>query len=215
MRLSSVSFIVMSIVGLGVVVPVRADTTFSNLGAGDSYDCCTGWAVYGSAAPIELDRGSPFVPLNTYTLDSIEAALTWSSGPNAGDIWLMSDSGGEPGVILESFHIDNLPTFTASNTALAIGNSTLHPLLSAGVQYWLIASADGDSFLSLNWNITGDTGLASRDDNGPWGVGPDATAGAFRVNGTLAALAVPEPATLTLLGLAVAGMAWARRRKLH
>ena len=185
-----------AIVSLGLAAPVHAATIFSTLGAGDSYECCSGWAVFGPAAPIDTDRGVPFVPLGAYTLDSVEAAFTWLGGTNAGDIWLMSDSGGLPGVILESFHFDNLPTFSTSSTALVTGASTLHPLLSAGTQYWLVASANDDSFLSLNFNNTNDTGLASRDDALPWGFDPDATAGAIRVSGTPAA--VPEPATIVL-----------------
>src|SRR4030095_9287611 len=128
-------FLAVAIISLGIAAPVRADTIFSNLGAGGSYNCCQGWAVYGSAAPIDLDRGSPFVPLNAYTLDSVEAALTWSNVTNAVDIWLMSDSSGVPGAILETFHIVNLPTFRTSSTALATVASTLHPLLSAGVPF--------------------------------------------------------------------------------
>jgi len=197
----SVRFLVLAICSLGTAVPVRADVVFSDLGPGGSYQSSMGWTVYGPTAPIKTDRASTFVPLSSYTLDSIQAAFTWSSGVNAGDMYLMSDSGGLPGAVLESFHLNNLPAFGASSTALATAASTLHPLLSAGIQYWLVTSANDNSFLSFNQNNTGYIGLASRDNGGAWGLNTGITGGAFRVIGSPAA--VPEPSTFALVGLAV------------
>ena len=147
----------------------RSEAIFSNLGAGDTYDCCQGWTVYGSSAPIATDRASPFVPDNDYTLDSIELALTWLGSTNSAEVWLLSDDAGLPGDILESFLLTDFPPFLSTDTALASATSTLHPLLVAGTQHWVATSASGSSDLSFNWNITGDTGLASRDNSGPWG----------------------------------------------
>ncbi len=192
------------LVGFGLTGPVPAATAFSNLGAGDSYDCCYGWAIYGSAAPIKLDKGSRFVPPSSYTLDSVQAAFNWYGGTAGGYLWLMSDTAGAPGAILESFHFASLPAPSAAK--IVTGTSTLHPLLSAGLQYWVVASADSDSFLGFGWNTTGDTGLASRDSDGPWGVMPWATAGAFRVTGTLAPIPEPEATSLMLIGLGLLGL---------
>jgi hypothetical protein len=216
-------FAVLSI--LVCVGSANASTVFSNLGPGDSYNCCLGWTVAGPNAPNATDKASPFTPSSTYTFDSVEVAFQWEAFTNAGVIWLMSDDGGLPGTILESFHFTNLPLFKTTSTQLAVGTSTLHPLLSAGVQYWVAASGEGDSLLSFNMNVTGDTGLASRDDHEPWGfagipgigIGPVTTplAGAFRVSGT-AFTTAPEPSAILLLGMGVFALAlttWLRQRE--
>jgi hypothetical protein len=206
--------IAVTIVFLTLPAPARADVIFSNLGPGDSYNCCSGWTLFGSDLPIDTDRAFAFTPAADYTLDSIDLALTWLGGTNAADVWLMSDEGGAPGSILESFLISSLPTFNTTNTLLTTADSTLNPLLSAGVQYWVASSAhSADGSLSFNWNITGDEGLASRDNGGPWGVSTSfLTSGAFRVNGTPAA-PVPEPSSVLLLAAGVLGLLSRTRRK--
>jgi len=196
---------------LSMAGAVLAETIFSNLGVDDTYDCCYAWSVYGAGAPIQTDRGSSFVPLAAYTLDSVDAAFNWYGGNRGGYLWLMSDNSGVPGVVVESFHFDNLPA--AASAELVTGVSTLHPLLSPGLRYWLVASADPGAFLGMGWNNTGGTGLVSRDNQGPWGFNPDAAAGAFRVLGTVAA--VPEPQTYALMlgGLAALTVVMRRRKQ--
>jgi hypothetical protein len=207
---SSVGFLAISICSLGAATALPAEIIFSDLGPGGSYQSSSGWTIYGTTAPTKTDRASSFVPAGNYTLDSIQAAFTWSFGFNTGDMYLMSDNGGVPGTILESFHFNNLPHFGVSPTALTTGVSTLHPLLSAGVRYWVATSANDDSFLSFNWNNTGYMGVASRDNGGAWGMSPDLTAGAFLVTAT----PVPEPTGFALAGLAatLAGFWFAQRR---
>jgi hypothetical protein len=211
-------FLTAAILFLVLAAPCRANTIFSNLGPGDTYDCCHGEFVQGPQTLFDLDVGAPFIPLDSFTLDFVDIALTWfSDTPNAGDVWLMSDAGGLPDLILESFHFENLPEFFTTDSTLATGVSTTHPLLSAGVQYWVVASTDGETQLIFNSNITGDMGCVRRrdSDEGDWGecfeVGEQA--GAFRVRGTPA---VPEPASVLLFGIggvALLGRAVATRKR--
>jgi PEP-CTERM motif len=58
------------------------------------------------------------------------------------------------------------------------------------------------------FNSTGETGLATRLDLGPWIAGASPTP-AFRINGTSAA--IPEPPTLALVGIGL-GVLWGYSR---
>ncbi len=198
-----------------VATPALAsEVVFSNLGAGGSYQCCVGDNVNGGIFG-ERDVASPFTPSNGFTLDSIEVALTWLEGVNAGDILLRSDNGGLPGQILESFHVTGLPTFTTTSTVLAVGISTLHPVLTSGLQYWVVASISDSSLLSFNLNNTGDVGEGFGFNFGTtWDFRPGFTAGAFRVNGSpIAPSTIPEPASFLLLATGVVATIGRRRMR--
>jgi hypothetical protein len=207
--------IVAAIFCLSLAAPARADAIFSNLGIGDSYVEASGWTIGGAESPtnIDSDQGSPFTPFGDFVLDSIEVAFTWAGGTNAGDIWLMSDVNAAPGDILETFHFTNLPDFGSTTNALATGVSTLRPLLLEGNQYWVVASASGDAVMVFNFNTTGDFGLAGRANGGPWVSNSSFDAGAFRVNGTPAVTAVPEPTSILLLGTGALALIRKRARR--
>lgn len=204
--------IVAAIFCLSLAAPARADVIFSNLGIGDSYVLGTAWSI-GGVEFADSDQGSPFTASSDSVFDSIEVAFTWNGGGNAGDIWLMSDVNGAPGDILEAFHFTDLPDFGSTSSALATGVSTLHPLLLEGNQYWVIATASVNAFMTFNFNATGDFGLAGRVNGGPWVTNPSFEAGAFRVNGTPAVSAVPEPTSILLLGSGLISAEWKRRRR--
>ena len=194
-----------------LAVPTQADIIYDNFGPGDTYHQNTGWTLSGGS-PIDKDwdQGSAFA-LDSfgmdYYLDTIDLAVGLVSGPNELDVWLMTDSAGEPDTIIESFHFsDEMGSFGDLSPPLT-ANSLLNPLLEADEQYWLIASATGpDTWAAWNLNSTGDVGLrAYRADLGTWGVS-ERTKGVFRVTGTpisVTPVSVSEPATILLFGSAL------------
>jgi hypothetical protein len=104
----------------------------------------------------------------------------------------MSDIDGQPGVILESIHLTDLPFHidTLLTGELVTATSILRPRLQKGSRYWVVASADADSHLVWWISSTGFTSIAVRADGGAWITDENATGVAFR--------AVPEPNTLLL-----------------
>jgi len=198
-----------------LAAPAQADIIYDNFGPGDSYQTI-GWTV-GSL--FDFDQGNAFAVDSLgmdYYLETIELAVGLVSGPNELDVWLMTDSAGEPDTIIESFHFsDEMGSFGDLSPPLT-ANSLLNPLLEADEQYWLIASvSDPETWAAWYRNSTGDVGLTAQgDDPGTWGVS-ERTKGVFRVTGTpisVTPVSVSEPVTLLLLGSSLLGLAGFRRR---
>jgi hypothetical protein len=168
----------------------RADVLYNNFGTGDAYQTNNSWIIGRfPGTSITWVQGDPFrVTGGDVTLDRLTLALSWGvAGPNEVDVQFRADSGGLPGATLESFHFSNLGNFGMNNPPV-VADSALHPLLSAGAQYWVTASASDLSFISWNLNSTGDTGPHAQSQNGgPFNIVPG-TRGAYRVEGT------PSPA---------------------
>jgi hypothetical protein len=176
-------------------VPARASVIFSNLGPGNSLaspGIGIGFITFTSTFNY---AGIAFTPTGqNYTLDSLELPLRLISGPSVADVFLTTDSGGLPGSILESFHVTGVLTDAA--TVLVTIDSTNHPLLNAGTQYWIVAAGGPSTFASWSQNELGETGP---NVSGPTlgSLVADSNANvreALLVSGT----AVPEPGSVFL-----------------
>ena len=132
----------------------------------------------------------------TFTLNSIELPITVvPPTPNQVDVFLMSDSGGVPGNVLDTFHLTGLPA--TNPTPLTAITSTLHPLLMSGAPYWVVVTGGTQTSFGY-WNLVPESGTMTARDitngiDGGWLLGgnPGNPTLALRVSGD----AVPEPHT--------------------
>ncbi len=184
-----------------------ADVIFNNFGAGDTYQIGTGWTLSdGAPIGVDNDQGDAFtVSGGNFFLDQIDVAIGLVTGTNRIFLDLYDDAGGQPGSVLESAVIDGQMGQFGQNNPPIVAVFSGTTLLADGVQYWVIASTDSNTWAAWNWNSIGDVGPhAFRQNMGAWATGNN-TRGAFRVIGTL-----PAPGALALFGLAGLG---ARRRR--
>ncbi len=120
----------------------RAEAGFQagNLGPNNAYSTQSGYNLTGPAfftgqgygIAVQFKIASP----GAVSFDSAELGLTYRAGTAALDVSLMSDTGGRPsGMALETIHLTGI----AAGPHLVTANSTAHSLLSAGINYWLVA----------------------------------------------------------------------------
>jgi hypothetical protein len=195
----------------------RADMIYSNFGPGQTYSL-TGYSVSGGVS------GSPgppngfgfaiaesFTPSGDFLFGSAELPLVYLSGPNDFTVALMTDAGGQPGTILESFSLTDAPPYSSPGVSTFV--STTNTPLDAGTTYWIVA-IPGDRNTAGYWlaNSTGPTGFMRTGNDGvTWSTDPQASP-ALEVDGTPVA-PVPEPPSFALLGVGLAALAawrWVR-----
>jgi len=215
-------------------VPARAATiytTFQSCNTGVDMFCTPDGRTYNLGAGHTVDaQNDPFnivgaamgfTLTDTFTFDAAELALTAYVSGDLATVSLMSDSGGTPGTILETFHVaapDYLSQYDLTVSPLGLipplrVESILHPILTAGTQYWLAVS--GVSAWDFNSNPQGlggtDGTVADHKTSGEW-IAYTAPQGAFAIEGTASGTPVPEPATVMLLGVSALGLVGARAR---
>jgi len=203
---------VMRLLTLAVILActgqAKADVIFSNFGPGDSFD-----AAQPTTVQPTLDFAFAFTSRGNFLLDGIELAVMGSGGSTPPLVVSVArDAGGVPGEVLESFLFPAVPP----SPAIIGAASVARPALAQDTQYWLFAQApvsDVEWFL----NSIGQTGPhADRVPGGPWRALGQTTEGAFRISGTpQGAAVIPEPSTMTLLGLGALGLlgyGWRRRK---
>ena len=190
----------------------HADVIFSDLGAGNSYNCCVGFTISGpSSIPgFYAAQGDGFISPGPYNVTQIDIALTNASGTNEADISLWTNVGGLPGAILGNWTVTNQLHFGSTSNALtSISGITGITLTSGGSYYLIAAPIDADTWDAFNENITGAGGPHVQNlGSGFTGGCCTATIGAFDVLGE-----VPEPSTLAILGVGLVSFGLIRRRR--
>jgi hypothetical protein len=184
----------------------RASVIFTDLGAGNTYDCCTGDGASGSAIVSgPLDTADTFTPSTTATFGDLLIGLSFFPGTGEDDLAVVSlvdDSSGSPtGAVLESWDVGGLPQFgtTSSIVQTLVTDTTI--TLTSGTPYWiLIAPEDANS--DVVWNASLTSGAITEINSGS---GWTTTAGeeAFEVDSSSS----PEPGSWLLLGTGIALMA--------
>ncbi len=183
-------------------LPARADTIFSNLGPGQSYQTNSGYVVTNGSDGFQGVAVS-FTTSSAYLSSTFIIPIYPFVGGDV-SVDLFSNSNGFPGSQLQT------TLLTVSSSGLFSGS--LGPL-DANTTYWLAVMPTSDMYVAWNMNSTGDTTT-------PFVFTPDgtnwiadccsSTRPAFEVDGT----PVPEPGTLTLLGLGIAAVATKLRKKI-
>jgi len=200
----------------------HAGVIYSNLGTPAQFDGVNGWEVDGGVDGGQM-IAAQFISITTAPLIGVRLALGISFTNLANspiEVYIASDSAGLPGAVFA-----NLSAVTGETPgSFPTGNfvdfvCTGCPLLIAGTSYWVVAgipNADLDHFetqAEWNWNTTLDyssgINFAFNDTQfgGGWQLGSnDVLRPAFSVD------AVPEPATVVLLGLGLLMIARIDRR---
>jgi hypothetical protein len=188
-------FALVTSIGVWVLLfaaPARADIVFSNFGPSFSYNTGAGNFI-GNGQDFSGNNyaeGATFTPTTSADFSSLDIALSNFFGPTNTDtltVSLDANSSGVPGAALESLNVlpGVLGTFGNNNPPLVL-DSVLHPLLTAGTQYWVtVSDATGTDSNVWNWNATGDASSAAiSTDGGTTWFSPSGTPGAYQVNGT-------------------------------
>jgi hypothetical protein len=190
---------------------------YSNFGPGQTYEPGF-YSVSGGGGgnfPNGFALAESFHPTVNSLFSSVALPLTLVPGFNGGNtnaftVSLMSDAGGHPGTTLESFSITGVPLYP--NSAIEKFTSKINTLLNAGTTYWIaVFPGAADTFGGWSIKSTGATGISKTGNDGvTWSAYTD-TSAAFEVDGLKI---VPEPASLTMLGigtLSLLGFAWKRK----
>lgn len=183
------------------MVPAKAATFYSSLGAGGSFSSSGKYGIDGGTT------GFSFQTATSGTVDTISLALAHEVPPVTLTVGLYQGTGSTLGTLLETYSVP----VASTTSALLTVNSALHPFVQPGTTYWLTVqdpgTLDGDRAI---WNFNGQGTVAFFGpimNNGS--VTSSGWYAAFQVDGT----ATPEPAMggLVLCGLLAMGAARFRK----
>jgi hypothetical protein len=172
---------------------------YSNLGTGSSIYSAqgdlAGWCVSGKAeCGAGIGPAFSFTHGNSAYFTQLRIPLEYLSGTNSVMVYLMSDSIGSPGAILQSWNVTNLPQKPPCCALQTLqGNGTI--ALGSGTPYWVavLPSAADTNALWLP-NPTGATQnpfFTSGAGWYPFPISPIQLTGAFEVLGKR--ICIPEP----------------------
>jgi hypothetical protein len=187
----------LSAVGFPGSAAYASSVIYSNLGSGSTtyQPCC-----YFSFGAGDTDY-MLFTATTTADVSQIDAALAYVSlgtGPNQATVSLYTDSSNSPGAVLGSWTITSLPAY--SSTVGPLSSTSVSPglLLTAGVSYFLSATAP--SSLQGAWYYNGPGGSGTYYFNNGTMLGPfTSTLAAFDVLGGPAPATTPLPSTWLML----------------
>ncbi len=219
--------LMLAVLGFGPSATAQAGYIASNLTSAQSFNSSSGYNLTGptSASGQGFEVAARFTSATTVSFDSAQLALAYRSGGNSLSVAIMTESvlpnmpGVPSGLALETIQLTNI----SANPGLVTASSALHPILAAGVNYWLVATY-GASDTNIAWfvNSTGATGqLAYRSDTattqGPWNYYAAGSTPAFSISGsTIVAAAVDGPSSGFLVGIGGLGLltgSWMQRRR--
>lgn len=203
----------------GLSASTRADFSTSNFTASQGFNALSGYNLTGPksvtgqgfAIGVQFTVGST----SNVAFNSAQLALAYRAGTNALDVSLMTDLKGVPsGTALETIRLTNVTATPGITTATSI----LHPILAAGVSYWLVATyAAADTNIAWLFNSTGQsTHSAYRSDSsstlGSWIGAPSLTDPGFAIAASaISTAAVPAPPSGVLVGIGGLGLFWGHR----
>lgn len=132
-----------------------ATIIFSNLALAypkGLYWCCQGATVSGPNSPffVEWWHAAPFTPAANATAKKIVVSLGYLGGDGSVILSLNADNNGLPGAVLEHWTLSNLGEAGTCCTVQS-ANSAGVPL-TAGQQYWIVASTTSASNVWAEWN---------------------------------------------------------------
>ena len=143
---------------------------FNTFGVGDSYMPGHGWTL-GFDNGSSWVQGIGFKPQVSGTVTKIEIAVFRNKGGNLLNAWLLSDSNNYPGSLIEQLSFSVPP---GSNDLRLSTDSSIHPLLMAGTQYWLIVAPPDVTSELFGWYrnppISGVLNAQGHSPTGPWNV---------------------------------------------
>jgi hypothetical protein len=196
-----------AVILLASYTPAAADVVFSNFGPGNSYDLDSGWVVAGPTSNAPDGPGEwafAFTPSSDFTLTQIDVAISNDTAPISVTLSLDNASGGLPGGTIESWTVTSLPVFPPTSNIVQTVTPISSVSLVSGTEYWLAASAAGDTIDAWNVALSGPNAPAALNTGSGWALQPPLNEpfGAFAVEGS----AVPELTTWAMMVLGFAGL---------
>ncbi len=160
---------------------------FSNVGTKypkGLYFCCYGDTISGpnSIVGAAYSVALQFTPASDMTAKEIDAGVGWAAGTNAVNLAIYDDAGGVPGKMLDGGQATGLGIFGDCCT-MAVAH--VRAKLTGGTPYWVVVSADGDSWDAWAFNSTDEIDIvnAAYSSGSGWTAGGAVPAPSFQVLG--------------------------------
>jgi hypothetical protein len=188
----------------------NAQLAFSTFGPGDTYQSGFGATISGpNGAAGWWTQGSQFTSAASGVVDVVRVATFHAAGDGSTHVQLLDDNSDLVGNWFLDFGYNDQDSNDHITSLVNPFNSVT---LNAGQKYWLRMWCENDNWLGWNFALpTVPTGRVawSQDDGANWSYADNATQMAFDIT----VRPVPEPATMTALGLGLAAIVARRRKK--